>query len=556
MCDSFEPSFVRRGVRVAGVGVVVVLFAVVATGALTGTAAAQTAPDCSTVTYPGAGTDANPYEVGNVDQLQCIEEQGLDANYTQVSDIDASETSDWNTGEGFDPIGFFNSIGEDDPFDGKFDGQGYEITDLTINRASESDVGLFGANRGDITEVSLVSADITGSGDVGGLVGDNPGAVSGSYVTGSVDGEEDVGGLVGLITVEAAVFKSYATASVNGDEDVGGLVGGNAFGTDMTVIDSYATGSVTGTEDVGGLVGDASGTVSGSYATGPVNGDNRVGGLVGLISDATITESYATGSVDGDNRVGGLVGLISTGGGTVSDSYWDEEKTGQTTSDGGTGLNTSEMTGSAAPGNMTGFDFTNTWETVTDPDDYPILAWELEPTASFTVSPTTPRVNQTATFDGSGSDVLEGTIQTYEWDFDGDGTTDETTTTPTTTHTYSTPVTFDASLTVISDGGDTDTATVRVDVQPESLFSDPLPGFNNPPTNTGEVDPTLYEDVDGDGDGTDPSQTVNLWSELVVNPGGFDDLTQEQIDALDWNGDGQLTPADAVSLWTEQVLAQ
>ena len=89
-----------------------------------------------------------------------------------------------------------------------------------------------------------------------------------------------------------------------------------------------------------------------------------------------------------------------------------------------------------------------------------------------------------------------------------------------------------------------------------ALFSEPLPGFNNPPTNTQEIDPNLYEDLNGDGDGTDPSQTVTLWTELVVNPDEFNGLTQDQSNALDWDGDGQLTPSDAVDLWTQQVLAQ
>lgn len=87
------------------------------------------------------------------------------------------------------------------------------------------------------------------------------------------------------------------------------------------------------------------------------------------------------------------------------------------------------------------------------------------------------------------------------------------------------------------------------------LFGEPLPGFTAPPTNTKELDPNLYEDVNGDGDGLDPTQTVILWSELVIDPQGFDDLTQEQVGALDWDGDGSLTPADAVELWTEQVLS-
>jgi len=101
------------------------------------------------------------------------------------------------------------------------------------------------------------------------------------------------------------------------------------------------------------------------------------------------------------------------------------------------------------------------------------------------------------------------------------------------------------------DASDTESFRVAGD----NLFTEPLPGFNDPPQNTQELNPTLYEDIDGDGDGTDPTQAVTLWTQLVLNPQDFDDLTQEQIDALDWNEDGQLTPADAVELWTEQVLA-
>ena len=88
-----------------------------------------------------------------------------------------------------------------------------------------------------------------------------------------------------------------------------------------------------------------------------------------------------------------------------------------------------------------------------------------------------------------------------------------------------------------------------------SLFSQPLPGFSSPPTNTGDLSATLYEDIDGDGDGTNPSQAVLLWSQLVQNSEDFDYLTQEQVDKLDWNGDGQLSPADAVQLWSQQVQA-
>jgi len=46
--------------------------------------------------------------------------------------------------------------------------------------------------------------------------------------------------------------------------------------------------------------------------------------------------------VSGNNGVGGLVGANEEEG-TVSDSFWDTETSGQTTSDGGTGKTTAEM---------------------------------------------------------------------------------------------------------------------------------------------------------------------------------------------------------------------
>jgi hypothetical protein len=459
----------------------VALVGVLSVSVAVGTVGAQSAPDCSTVSYNGDGTEANPYEVGGVDQLQCIEEQGLDANYVQVSDIDASGTSEWNNGKGFEPIGELNFRREVE-FNGTFNGQNHDITGLTINRSSEKNIGLFGAvgSAGKVTNVSILNIDIDGSLGVGGLVGFNfIGTTTESYATGDVNGSTGVGGLVGN-NEDGTITESYANVSVNGSTAVGGLVGGNLQGTingsyangpvngslnvgglvgintagvnKGTISESYATGtvdghrsvgglvgsgpgrvseshangSVNGSFDVGGLVGDNIGPVSDSYADGSVNGSRRVGGLVGKNAVVNISESYATGDVNGDSEVGGLVGenggnvkrSYATGSvsgndvvgglvgrndndaGTVTESYWDTETTGQQDSEGGTGLTTSEMTGSAATSNMQGFDFTSTWETVTNPDDYPILAFQTEDgpePANFEV-----------TIDSTNSPVTEG----------------------------------------------------------------------------------------------------------------------------------------------------
>jgi hypothetical protein len=113
------------------------------------------------------------------------------------------------------------------------------------------------------------------------------------------------------------------------------------------------------------------------------------------------------------------------------------------------------------------------------------------------------------------------------------------------THTVSSDDTsVSGSLTVeADDGGNGDT------------FTGPLPGFGNDDAPTDTDGDGLYEDINGDGQAT-PSEAVSLWSQLVQNPGQFDDLTQEQVDALDFNGDGELSPADAVSLWSDLVQNQ
>ena len=337
-----------------------ILVLIVALSAAAGTAAAQSAPDCSTVSYDGDGSEANPYEVGNVDQLQCIEEHDLGANYVQVSDIDASETMSWNNGKGFNPIDIppGSSGTTFSGFTGTFDGQDHKITNLTIDRGKSGIAGLFGAvgSGGKVTNVSVVDVNITGLGSgVGGLVGANNGTVARSHATGLVNGTSLVGGLVGS-NDGGTVTKSYATAEVDGSELVGGLVGGNGFGSSL-------------------LGNGRGGEVTESYATGSVNGSRIVGGLLGG-NNGTVTESYAAGAVNGSVRyaVGGLVVLNE---GTVEESYWDVNETGQTVSAGnGTGLNTSEMTGSAARGNMTALEFTNTWKTVSG--GYPVLAWQTD----------------------------------------------------------------------------------------------------------------------------------------------------------------------------------
>jgi hypothetical protein len=139
---------------------------------------------------------------------------------------------------------------------------------------------------------------------------------------------------------------------------------------------------VTGWNYVGGLVGRNRGTVLNCYSSGHVTGYSRVGGLFGD-NTGTVSDSYSTGSVTGDSYVGGLVGWNDEG--TVSNSFWDIETSGQSTSDGGTGKTTAQMediitfldagwniTAVANPGTRNPSYIWN----IVDGQTYPFLSWQ------------------------------------------------------------------------------------------------------------------------------------------------------------------------------------
>lgn len=292
----------------------------------------------------GDGTLGNPYQISRLDQLQAMQEDP-EAHYILVDNIDASETS---TGEGFDPAGDNTT-----PFTGSLDGDGFEISNLAINRPDEQYVGLFGVigEGATIQNVYIEGADVTGGTETGILAGSNNGDIIDSYTTGSVNGTDDVGGLAGRNNgLIQQSFSSAATTASN--NNVGGLVGNNSD----TILSAYALGNVSGNENVGGLVGV-------NAATGE------------------ISETYAAGEVAGSTTVGGLIGVNS---GTADTNYWDTEATGQGSGAGSgdttgmTGLTTAQMTGEDAddPGNMEDFNWAETWTTTST--GYPTFQWLVD----------------------------------------------------------------------------------------------------------------------------------------------------------------------------------
>lgn len=346
--------------------------------------------------------------------------------YIQVADIDLG-VAPWNTGDGWIPIG---ETGQ--PFTGEYDGNGFQISNLTIARAA-ADQSLFGRISGaSVKNVDLSDADVQGSYYTGALIGraedstvegcratgtvtdigeDNGGligrlddsTVRQCHFEGTVTGNYAVGGLVG-ISFSGTISLSSSSGTVNtpGKSVIGGLVGYSRSGT--TIVESASTAEVIANGYCGGLVGvNDESTIESSFASGPVQGTaGFVGGLVGQNDTGTIRDSYATGNVTGNDSVGGIAGQSANG--LVQNSYSASSVAGLTNAGGLYGTLTSGVTvgsyhdqGGAlfSVGNTgdtsfqrstesmlqqatfetAGWDFDDTW-TIQEGTSYPYLQWQ------------------------------------------------------------------------------------------------------------------------------------------------------------------------------------
>jgi len=88
----------------------------------------------------------------------------------------------------------------------------------------------------------------------------------------------------------------------------------------------------------------------------------------------------------------------------------------------------------------------------------------MPPEISFIVTPGAPHIDEPITFDASGSFDPDGTIASYDWDFDGDGLFDRTTTDPVTTYSYAVSGLKSVTLRATDSEGASGRATYTLDV--------------------------------------------------------------------------------------------
>ena len=283
----------------------------------------------------GLGTDSDASTVrslGAVSNNDALASQ----NFALASDIDASATSTWNGGAGFDPIG----TGTTTYFTGNFDGQNFGISNLFINRPSESRIGLFASmNGGSVSNLSLINPSILALSIVAGF--------SSFTFSSQFNNLKVIGGNITGISVCAGSCGGNVAA-----------IAGFASGTNFTNI--YNSADIEGRTYVGGIVGYLSGssTISNAYNTGDVFSNSTqnkyTGGIAGLLNASTpvITNSYNSGRVYALNT-SGFIGAIAgwNSSATITNSFWDVDTSQQTTPVGPTSATPSRTYAGCAAGN-------------------------------------------------------------------------------------------------------------------------------------------------------------------------------------------------------------
>ncbi|MCF8332413.1 MAG: LamG domain-containing protein [Bacteroidales bacterium] len=377
----------------------------------------------------GSGISGDPYQIATTADLIELSNTSADwsAYFIQTADIafNADETQvDWNNSGSAGPTDGFSPIGNStNNFSGSYNGSGYTIDNLFINRSSTDNIGLFGmiGDNVAINDLAVTNADITGkqyssilcgrvdgsnssidncetsgtlTGSVscGSMVGRGNGSISNSHSSATVSAGissdwSDTGGLIG--DAKGTISNCYVTGNVTAEgRNTGGLAGWVREG--ITIEQCFTTGDVTinssnPTGEAGGLVGSYSGTsqIINSYATGTISVDNSgnggVGGLVGQLTDnPSIENCYFSGEViNTSGNIGGLIGEFefSSDAPTLTNNLWNNSINssingiGNDSDNGVTGLTTAQMQDVTTFTNTSTTGLTSAWDFVNDPND-------------------------------------------------------------------------------------------------------------------------------------------------------------------------------------------
>jgi hypothetical protein len=316
-----------------------------------------------------AGTAEDPFLIQNESNLECLYSNSdyywvHQYHFKQTANLDMTGYASWTTGIGT----------QAKPFDGVFDGNGFEIRNLNFSGPA-SYLGFigYGASTSTLKDTHVVSSQITVNGvittnNLGLLSGFTAGTVVDSSATGSITvnsrlSSSKIGGLVGE-AVNNSISKSSANVvlTFTGDAQVyyiGGVVG-LASGVEISQVQSAgsltANNSSNPVEYLGGIVGSlSSSALTNSWTNMSVTSQSAlsadyIGSAVGVMASSTVDKIYSTGSLSissmyGSDTRGALLGRV-TSTSTISNSLWNKDSPGLNISAvGSSGVGALTMTG-------------------------------------------------------------------------------------------------------------------------------------------------------------------------------------------------------------------
>ena len=272
------------------------------------------------VSYPGKGTEADPYLVYTASDLQGVYKRGY---YKLMNDVDLTE---WINAKS--PKEGWPAIGKNGISEIFFDGGGHTVSGLWCKTDAGYN-GLFSNFPGGyIRNLNVKVADgksVSGGDYTGILIGRfAKGTINNVTVEGNVASTCRGGGIVGGaedLTINSASFAGKVTSTSN-DAKLGGIAG-ETNGGKLTRCSANADMEATGENTIaGGLAGVANSDISVSYSKGSVTltgAGTYAGGLLGQnLSSGTVANCYSQASASSKLYAAGLVAYNY---GAVSNSY-------------------------------------------------------------------------------------------------------------------------------------------------------------------------------------------------------------------------------------------
>ena len=299
------------------------------------------------------------YEIGNAGQLywfaglvngtltdgtaqnlgaNAVLTQNIIVNENLLASIKTDEDGNVTNGSSFKawrPMGMADENGKlTGYYKGIFDGNGYSISGLYMNRDEAADdvntwfiscIGLFGYYSGVTRNLSVTDSYMRGEDCIGSICGySDGGTIQKCYSAATVCGDSYIGGICGRSEGNGIIENCYNKGYVYGaTRSIGGICGDNS----ATLQECYNVGSVKGKFYVGGIVGQSSGygntiCIKDCYNRGNVIGDTEcIGGIGGYISYSLVENCYSQATVSGNKQIGGICGYgYKT---TFQNTYYD-----------------------------------------------------------------------------------------------------------------------------------------------------------------------------------------------------------------------------------------